>query len=104
MLAHEAQEGMEAGMFGGDLVGCGLDDRRDMIAKLFAHVANERLEDFLFRVEIGVEAAERRAGAAGAGADRRFVKTMLAEFDRSGIEQFALDIGRAPGRERGCKE
>src|SRR3546814_13376038 len=61
MLAHEAQEGMEAGMFGGDLVGCGLDDRRDMIAKLFAHVANERLEDFLFRIEIGVEAAERRA-------------------------------------------
>src|SRR3546814_20242974 len=82
MLAHEAQEGMEAGMFGGDLVGCGLDDRRDMIAKLFAHVANERLEDFLFRIEIGVEAAGRRAGAAGDGDDRSFVKTIIAEFDR----------------------
>src|SRR3546814_6083500 len=89
MLAHEAQEGMEAGMFGGDLVGCGLDDRRDMIANLFAHVANERLEDFLFRTEIGVEAAECRPGAAGDGAGRRFVKTLLAEFARRGTAEFA---------------
>src|SRR3546814_9954615 len=71
-----------------------------MIAKLFAHVANERLEDFLFRIEIGVEAAERRAGAAGDGADRRFVKTMLAEFDRSGIEQFAQGTPPALGARR----
>src|SRR3546814_5605834 len=60
-----------------------------MIAELLAHIADERLEDFLFRIEIGVEAAERGSGAARNRADRRFVKAALAEFDRRRVEQLA---------------
>src|SRR3546814_2645091 len=60
-----------------------------MISELLAHIADERLEDFLFRIEIGVEAAERGSGAARNRADRRFVKAALAEFDRLRVEQLA---------------
>src|SRR3546814_15577347 len=60
-----------------------------MIAELLSHIADERLEDFLFRIEIGVEAAERGSGAARNRADRRFVKAALAEFDRRRVEQLA---------------
>src|SRR3546814_15231984 len=64
MLAHEAEIGFEPDTFGADLVGRRLHQRGDMIAELLAHIADERLEDFLFRIEIGVEAAERGSGAA----------------------------------------
>src|SRR3546814_1149512 len=60
-----------------------------MIAELLAHIADERLEDFLFRIEIGVETAERGSGAARNRADRRFVKAALADFDRRRVEQLA---------------
>src|SRR5690606_36213216 len=89
MLAHEAEIGFVTDALGADLVGRRLHERRDMIAQLLAHIADERLKDFLFRIEIGVEAAERRARAARDRADRRLVKTALAEFDRRRIEQLA---------------
>ena len=89
MRAHEAEIGFEPDAFGADLVGRRLHQRRDMVAQLLAHIANERLEDFLLRIEIGVEAAERGSGAARDRADRRFVKAALAEFDRRGVEQLA---------------
>src|SRR3546814_21021204 len=101
MLAHEAQEGMEAGMFGGDLVGCGLDDRRDLIAKLFAHVANERLGDFLLRLDIGVEAAASRAGTAGDRAARCCLHTTLDGLALSGNKPIAQGTPPAPCA-RGC--
>src|SRR3546814_13296547 len=47
------------------------------------------LSDFLIRIEIGVEAAERGSGAARNRANRRFVKAALAEFDRRRVEQLA---------------
>src|SRR3546814_17925006 len=59
MLAHEAEEGSAADAFGLDLVGRGLKDRGHMVAQLLAHIADERLEDFLFRIQIGLEDAER---------------------------------------------
>src|SRR3546814_20369296 len=62
-----------------------------------AHIADERLEDFLFRIEIGVEAAERGSGAARDRADRRFVKAALAEFDRRRAEQLAQRTPHALG-------
>src|SRR3546814_5748074 len=86
MLAHEAEIGFEPDTFGADLVGRRLHQRGDMIAELLAHIADERLEDFLFRIEIGVEAAERGSGAARNRADRRFEKAALAEFDRRSEE------------------
>src|SRR3546814_9427778 len=53
------------------------------------HIADQRLENRLFRIEISIETAERGAGAAGNAADRRFVKAAVAELDRRRVEQFA---------------
>src|SRR3546814_2380695 len=89
MLAHEAEEGAKPGMLGGDFVGRGLDDRGDIIPQLLTHIADQRLENRLFRIEISIETAERGAGAAGNAADRRFVKAAVAELDRRRVEQFA---------------
>src|SRR3546814_17981673 len=90
MLAHEAEIGFEPDTFGADLVGRRLHQRGDMIAELLAHIADERLEDFLFRIEIGVETAERGSGAARNRADRRFVTAALPEFDRRPVPHFAF--------------
>ena len=82
VLAHEAEEGFKPDALGADLVGRRLHARRDMVAQLLAHIADERLEDFVLRIEIGIETAERGAGAARDAADRRIVKSALAKLGR----------------------
>src|SRR3546814_11698664 len=97
MLAHEAEIGFEPDTFGADLVGRRLHQRGDMIAELLAHIADERLEDFLFRIEIGVQTAERGSGASRNRADRGIVKAASCALDRRRIELLAPRPPSAPG-------
>ena len=65
MLADEGDERLEADPLGGEPVGRALDRLGDMGAGRLAHVADEGPEHLLLALEIGVEGAERDAGAAG---------------------------------------
>ena len=82
----------------------------DMGARGMAHVADERAEQLLLALEIGVEGAERDAGAGGDAGDRRLVIAALAELLRRRLEQLAhgpppaLGARRLVGRDGGLAE
>ena len=89
MLARELEEGFERAAFAVDRVAWRLELRRDAVADLRRHVAHERLEHRLLAVEVGVEGAERDAGALGDADDRAVGKAALAELVARGIEDLA---------------
>src|SRR5437868_1801733 len=60
-----------------------------IVGDLGRHVADERLEQFLLRIEVSVESTERHAGALGDADDRAVGKAALAEFLARGIEDLA---------------
>ena len=64
--------------------GMGLDPR--------AHVPDQRAEQLVLRIEIGIETAERGPGALGYPGDRGLVKTLLAKFQRRRVQQLALGL------------
>src|SRR5206468_599183 len=65
------------------------EGRRSRIAHLSRHVADQRLEQLLLRIEVGVESAESDAGALGDTNDRAVEETAFAEFLARSVEDFA---------------
>src|SRR5690606_23757561 len=57
-----------------------------------AQVVDQRAENLILRGEIGVETAERGAGALGNAADRRVVKPLLTELRRRRVDQPAARL------------
>ena len=55
-----------------------------------AHVLDQRAEQFIFRIEIGVETAQRGPRPLGDAGDRGFVETLFTKFQRGCIQQFAF--------------
>ena len=101
MPAHELEEAQQARALGGDLVGRGANARRDMVADLVGHVADQRAEDRVLRIEIGVETAQRDPGAARDPADRSVVKPLFAELDSAAASSNARKV-RRPRSVRGA--
>ena len=100
MLAGEGDEGGEAEPLGRQPVRRAAHRLGDMAPGRLAHVADERAEQLLLAFEIGVEGAERDAGARGDPGDRRLVKAALAEFLRRRLEQLAHGLAPALGARR----
>jgi hypothetical protein len=61
----------------------------DGVGDAAGHVRHQRLEHRLLGVEIGVETAQRDAGAGGDAADRSALKPPLAELGAGGVENRA---------------
>src|SRR5690242_7255049 len=89
MLADEVEEHRECAAFAVEAV-CRIAQRRaDRVTNLRRHVADERLEQPLFRFKVGVERAKGDTGALGNSDDRAFCKTALAKFLPCRIEDLA---------------
>ncbi len=97
MAADELEEGGQRAAFAVERDGRILERRRDRVADLCRHVADKRLEHGLLAVEIGVEGAERDAGAAGDPDDRGVRKALVAELVERGVE----DLAKRPLSTRG---
>ena len=110
MPAGEGDEGGKTDALGRQPVRRAAHRFRDMGAGRLAHVADERAEQLLLALEIGVEGAERDAGAAGDAGDRGLVEAALAELLRRRLQQFAhrpppaLGARRLVGRNGGLAE
>ena len=100
MLAREVQEGSERTTLRVDRALCPLHRRGDMVAHPARHVGDERTEDRVLRIEIGVETAQRGASATRDITDRRIVETAFAELARRSVEQFAQRPPPALGARR----
>ena len=93
VLAHEFQKALEADPLGIELVGGLANPRRDEVAHLGRHVADQCLEDRVLAVEIGVEATQRDPGPAGDPADRPVVESLFAELCGRSIERQYVERG-----------
>ncbi len=89
MRPHELEEGRQSAAFTVERVGRLGEDRRDMVADLGGHVADQLLEYRLLAVEVGVECAQGDAGAARDPDDRPFRKALLAELLERRVEDLA---------------
>ena len=98
--ARELKEGFQCPAFTVERVGGTVEGRRDVIAHLGGHIAYQRLEQGLFRIEVGVECAERHSGALRDSNDRAVGKAALAELVASGVEDFAQGALAARGARR----
>ena len=63
--------------------------RRDIVAHLRRHVADDFTEHRLLGIEVGVEGAERDAGALRDPDDRAFGEAALTELGARGVEDLA---------------
>ncbi len=72
----------------------------DVGAGRLAHVAGEGAEHLLLALEIGVEGAERDAGAPGDAGDRRLMEAALAELGRGRLEEAPQRLPAALGARR----
>ena len=97
VLGSKAQERRQRRAFDLERAHVLMQGRTRAGAHLLAHVGDQRAEQRVLAVEIGVEAAKRHARTPRDRADRGFVKALLAEFLRRRIEQLAQGLTPALG-------
>ena len=89
VLRHELEERLPPAPFGFEIAAALLQPWPDHAAHLLGQVADEGTEHFILAVEIGVESAERDAGALRDLRDPGLVKSALAKLGGRRIQDSA---------------
>src|SRR6185312_10189945 len=97
VLAREAKEAFERPALAVQPILRPSKGRTDRVAHLRRHVAHQRLEQGLLRIEVGIEGAERDPGSLRDSDNRAVGKAPLAELLASGIK----DLAKRPLAARG---